>query len=223
LLTKSSQWSKVATLDAYCLSYCIDNLKETTDLHFRVSAENAIGISGPAFTDPVTLKTHATVPSPPTGPLELRLIGSSTHVAEWGIPESDGGAPLQGYNIAIRDIKKTMWIEVCRCKEDVQKFNIRDLQDGHKYLIRIYARNEIGLSDPLESEEPYEVLQGTGHDEHEPRSQMTEPTGWSTENTSSWMREANMDADISSYARHKLLRRDEYFFKIWHYAKKLFK
>lgn len=61
LLTKSSQWSKVATLDAYCFSYCIDNLKETTDLNFRVSAENAIGISGPAFTDPVTLKTHASM------------------------------------------------------------------------------------------------------------------------------------------------------------------
>lgn len=185
------------------------------------------------------------MPSQPSGPLEVRLIGSSTHVVEWGIPESDGGAPLLGYNIAIRDIKKTMWIEVGRCKEDVQKFNIRDLQDGHKYLIRIYARNEIGLSDALESEEPYEVLHGTGikkyiikksffltfaillfkgHDAHdEPRSQMTEPTGWSTENTSSWMREHHMDADISSYARSKLLRRDEYFFKIWHYAKKLFK
>lgn len=78
------------------------------------------------------------------------------------MPESDGGAPLQGYNVAIRDIKKTMWIEVGRCKEDVQKFNIRDLQEGRKYLIRIYARNEIGMSDPLESEEPYEVLPGTG-------------------------------------------------------------
>ena len=55
-----------------------------------------------------------------------------------------------------------MWIEVGRCKEDVQKFSIRDLQDGRKYLIRIYARNEIGLSEPLESEEPYEVLHGTG-------------------------------------------------------------
>lgn len=158
---------------------------------------------------------------------------------EWGIPESDGGAPLQGYNIAIRDIKKTMWIEVGRCKEDVQKFNIRDLQEGHKYFVRIYARNEIGMSDPLESEEPYEVLHGAGkypkvllnlkfrtetfsgdaHDE----PQMTEPTGWSTENTSSWMREHNMDADISTYAKAKLLRRDEYFFKIWHHAKKLFK
>lgn len=78
------------------------------------------------------------------------------------MPESDGGAPLQGYNIAIRDIKKTMWIEVGRCKEDVQKFSIRDLQEGHKYMIRIYARNEIGMSDPLESEEPYEVFPGMG-------------------------------------------------------------
>jgi hypothetical protein len=68
---------------------------------------------------------------------------------------------LTGYNIAIRDVKKTMWIEVGRCKEDVQKFNIRDLQEGHNYLIRVYARNEIGLSDPLESEE-YEVLHGMG-------------------------------------------------------------
>ncbi len=61
LLTKSSQWSKVATLEAYCLSYCIDNLKETIDLHFRVFAENAIGISGPAYTEPVTLKTYASM------------------------------------------------------------------------------------------------------------------------------------------------------------------
>lgn len=59
LLTKSSQWSRVATLDSYCLSYCIDNLKETTELSFRVLAENAIGISAPAYTDSVVLKTHA--------------------------------------------------------------------------------------------------------------------------------------------------------------------
>jgi len=57
----------------------------------------------------------------------------------------------------------------------------------------------------------------------EPKTELTEPTGYSTENTFSWMREHNMDADISSYARAKLLRRDEYFFRIWHYAKQLFK
>lgn len=57
----------------------------------------------------------------------------------------------------------------------------------------------------------------------EPHTERTEPTGYSTENTSSWMREHNMDADISSYARAKLLRKDEYFFRVWHYAKNLFR
>ena len=61
LLTKSSQWSRVATLDSYCLSYCIDNLKETNELNFRVSAENAMGVSAPAYTESVILKTHASM------------------------------------------------------------------------------------------------------------------------------------------------------------------
>jgi cell division protein FtsB len=51
---------------------------------------------------------------------------------------------------------------VGRVTADVHKFNIRDLQDGHEYLIRIKARNEIGLSDPLESDEPYMVIPGLG-------------------------------------------------------------
>lgn len=55
----------------------------------------------------------------------------------------------------------------------------------------------------------------------EPRSQLS--ASFSTQNTSSWMRDNNMDADINTYARHKLIRRDEYFFRVWHHAKKLFK
>lgn len=50
----------------------------------------------------------------------------------------------------------------------------------------------------------------------------TASISFSTENTSSWLREHNMDADIHSYARARLLRKDEYFFRIWHYAKQLF-
>lgn len=51
----------------------------------------------------------------------------------------------------------------------------------------------------------------------------TPSISFSTETTTSWMKEAGMDADIRSYARMSLLRKDEYFFRIWHYAKKLFK
>lgn len=102
------------------------------------------------------------VPSPPTAPLEIRQIAANTVVISWGRPESDGGAPLEGYKIAIRDSKKTMWMEVGRVNADVQKLNIRDLQENHMYLIRIFARNEIGLSDPLESDEPFKIIPVSG-------------------------------------------------------------
>lgn len=102
------------------------------------------------------------VPSPPTAPLEMRQIAANTMVIEWGRPESDGGAPLEGYKIAIRDAKKTMWMEVGRVSADIQKLNIRDLQENHEYLVRIFARNEIGFSDHLESEEPFNIVPTSG-------------------------------------------------------------
>ncbi|KAK9730490.1 Variant SH3 domain [Popillia japonica] len=152
------KWEKVVTLETFSLEYTIMNLKDKSDYLFRVFAENSVGLSVPATTDIVHLRTHATVPSPPTAPLEIRTIGPNAVVIEWGAPESDGGAPLEGYNIAIRDTKKTMWMEIGRVSKGVQKFTIRDLQEDHDYLIRIFARNEIGLSDPLESDEPIKVL-----------------------------------------------------------------
>ncbi|KAK9882447.1 hypothetical protein WA026_021478 [Henosepilachna vigintioctopunctata] len=218
------KWEKVFTLEAFTLQYTFENLKEKSDYRFRVFAENSIGLSVPTVTDVVQLKTHATVPSAPTAPLEIRTIGPNAIVIEWGLPETDGGSPLLGYKIAIKDTKKTMWMEIGRVNKGVHKFTIRDLQEGHDYLIRIFARNEIGLSEPLESDEPFKVLP-SGETDQEDFREVTdkEPTSYSTETTTSWLRENNMDADIYSYARGKLLQRDEYFFRIWCYAKQLFK
>ncbi|CAG2061870.1 unnamed protein product [Timema podura] len=223
--SSSNKWTKVVTLEPSVTQHCIANLKEKSEWFFRVSAENSIGLSPPASTELVSLKTHATVPSPPTAPLEIRSIGPNSIIIEWGIPESDGGAPLEGYTIAIRDIRKTMWMEVGRVKVGVQKLTIKDLQENHEYLIRIYARNEVGASEALESEEPFKVLRPTDMEQQEvEKMDTTAPTlSFSTETTTSWMREAGMDADIHSYARGCLLRRDEYFFRIWYYARQLFK
>lgn len=53
------KWTRVVTLDTHCLQYCIDNLKEKSEYVFRVLAENAAGLSAPATTENITLKTHA--------------------------------------------------------------------------------------------------------------------------------------------------------------------
>ncbi|KAK3921146.1 Titin, partial [Frankliniella fusca] len=226
---ESQKWVKIATLDPSCTHYCCENLKEKSEFSFRVLAENVVGLSPPASTDRVCLKTHATPPSPPTAPLEILAVGPYAVVIEWGTPESDGGSPLTGYTIAIRDTRKTMWMEVGRVKADVQKLTIKDLQENHEYLIRIFAVNEVGSSEPLESDEPFKVLKpseldAADYERGEATDKDTPSVSFSTEpTTSSWMRENNMDADIETYAKGSLLRKDEYFFKVWCYAKKLFK
>lgn len=223
---KGKSWTKIVTVGGSVHEHCIENIKEKDEIIFRISAENTVGVSLPTESQSVRLEKHATVPSPPTAPLEIRMVGSNIVMTSWGTPEWDGGAPLLGYNIAIRDVTKTMWMEVGKVDVNTLKFNIRDLSENHTYMIRIYARNEIGLSEPLESDEPFKVIPGEGsHADEEPgeQTEVTEPTSFSTQTTTSWLREHNMDADIRSYARGSLLRRDEYFFRIWHYAKQLFK
>lgn len=149
------------TLGATTLEYCVENVKDSACL-FRIYAENSIGLSVPAVSEKITLKTHATVPSPPTAPLEIRQIAANTIIIEWGKPEFDGGASLEQYKIAIRDTKKTMWIEVGCINADIQKLHVKDLQEDHEYFIRIYAKNEVGFSEPLESDEPFKIVPVSG-------------------------------------------------------------
>ena len=104
-------------------------------------------------------------------------------MVEWGAPESDGGAPLEGYKVAVRDAKRHMWMEVGRVAADVQKLKVQELavnlcgnfdywktaklilyfQEGNLYFLRIYAKNEVGFSDPLENEEAFKVVRPPGN------------------------------------------------------------
>lgn len=55
---KISRWTKVVTLDATVLKHIIENLKES-EFVFRVYAENSLGLSLPALSEPILLKSHA--------------------------------------------------------------------------------------------------------------------------------------------------------------------
>merc|ERR1711902_246728 len=227
-ISSSETWERLITVDSSVRIYTVENLKEKSEFYFRISAENEVGVGEGCMTEKVILKTHATPPSPPTAPLEIVPIGPHTLTVEWGAPESDGGAPLEGYKVAVRDAKRQMWMEVGRVTTEVQKLKIQDLEEGSEYFIRIFAKNEVGFSDPLENEEPFKVVRPPDYTEEEEqkRSKGDDPPSLSfstTETLSSWMREANMDADIQCYTKSSVLRRDEYFFRIWYYASKLFK
>ena len=55
---------------------------------------------------------------------------------EWGAPESDGGAPLEGYKVAVRDAKRQMRMEVGRVSAEVQKLKVQDLSVRRLYLLQ---------------------------------------------------------------------------------------
>jgi len=227
-LSSSQSWERVETVESSVRIFTVENLKEKSEYYFRVLAENEVGAGKASETEKVSLLTHARPPSPPTAPLEIVAVGPQALTVEWGAPESDGGAPLEGYKIAVRDAKRQMWMEVGRVAADVQKLKVQDLVEGSEYFIRIFAQNEVGFSDPLENEDPFKVIRPADYIEEneEERYKHDEPPSLSfsaTETLSSWMREASMDADISSYTKSSVLRRDEYFFRIWYYANKLFK
>lgn len=52
-------WEKVYTLEVNSLQYTFENLKEKSDYLFRVFAENSVGLSVPAVTEVIKLRTHA--------------------------------------------------------------------------------------------------------------------------------------------------------------------
>jgi hypothetical protein len=58
-LPSEKTWTKVVTLEPSITQHCIENLKERSQLFFRVYAENSMGLSPPASTEIVSLKTHA--------------------------------------------------------------------------------------------------------------------------------------------------------------------
>lgn len=222
----SHKWEKHATVETSITEYTVENLKEKCAYYFRVSAENEVGVGEAATTEKAVLKSGAKAPSAPTAPLEISCITPHSIMVEWGAPDSDGGAPLEGYKVAVRDAKRQMWMEVGRVQADVQKLQVKDLAEGKDYFIRIFAKNEVGFSDPLENEEPFKVQRPAGYtgeeEKEDAKHDETPSLSFTTETMSSWMRDANMDANIQSYTKSSVLRRDEYFFRIWYYANKLF-
>lgn len=62
----------------------------------------------------VHLKTGTRRPNAPRGPLVPTVTGPSSMYVEWGSCENDGGSPLRGYTIWIRELTRKLWIEVFR-------------------------------------------------------------------------------------------------------------
>ena len=92
-------------------------------------------------------------PSPPQN-LRVTEVYKDFITVTWDIPESDGGSPITGYLVERKSSTKQTWIRVGETDAKTLTIKATKLTEGHEYLFKAYAINEIGQSDPAETPEP---------------------------------------------------------------------
>lgn len=66
----------------------------------------------------------------------------------WTPPTNDGGAPIEGYVVEMKEKFSPFWKEVKELSADQLTATITNLKEGSEYEFRIRAKNKAGLGDP---------------------------------------------------------------------------
>ena len=150
-------WKELATVKAYDNDYKVPNLKPNKKYDFAVVAENKAGRGDATETvSPTVLKEKpkkAVKPSAPVGPVEFSDMQKTSVVITWKPSEDDGGSPLTGYFIEMREAPKSSWQRVTTVNPDITSYLVQNLKEKKDCTFRIYAENKVGRSDALVSAE----------------------------------------------------------------------
>ncbi|CAH1802732.1 unnamed protein product [Owenia fusiformis] len=147
----SDVWETVASVDPYISRYTVHGLREGVRYFFSVRAENEVGVSAHRQSDrPIIPTRQKFPPSMPRGPLKVVDVQKDSVKLSWTPPEADGGAPVTGYIVEVREFWSIFWTPVDRVSSGLCTYTMRDLIEGNDYYFRVLAENDVGLSHPLE-------------------------------------------------------------------------
>jgi titin len=234
------RWLRAGTTDAYTLALEFGRLREGHEYLFRVIAVNAVGESDPVEVDmAIRPLREREPPSSPGGPLVVTDVHKHSMTLTWQPPASDGGAPITGYIVEIRDTSvQGSWTRVDRVRPHVFHFTVSHLIQGHNYVFRVIAENAMGRSYPLEArvpteaKSPYSVpdapgrLRVTGITEDSVTIEWTETmtiggapiTAYVIEkresSVQSWTHVASVSRDTTQYRIQHLLSMTSYCFRV---------
>lgn len=151
--TNKNAWIKVADVQKNIKSYCIQKLLDSTQYHFRVIAQNPIGCSEPLESATITVKQVLEPPSPPRGPIETSGMTSNSFTLSWQPSEHNGGSKITEYVVEMKESKKKVWKVVGSTSASETSLLIENLSASRGYDFRIFAKNKIGTSEALQTEE----------------------------------------------------------------------
>lgn len=70
----------------------------------------------------------------------------------WQPPKDDGGSPLTVYHIEMKEVRDRTWSKVDKIQPDITTYCVQRLKTNAEYVFRVMAVNEVGVSEPLNSE-----------------------------------------------------------------------
>ena len=117
----------------------------------KVLARNAVGISLPSANS--ALVTAGTVPGRPTS---VVAFNSNTSLAvTWIAPDSTGGSPIRDYLVQYSSNNGSTWTRWGKTTViTATSCTVTGLTKGTAYVIRVYARNAVGISLPSANSAP---------------------------------------------------------------------
>uniref|UniRef100_A0A8C4UEI0 Titin n=1 Tax=Falco tinnunculus TaxID=100819 RepID=A0A8C4UEI0_FALTI len=142
---KRKTWVMVTDRAENC-EYTVTGLqKGGVEYLFRVSARNRVGTGEPVETEtPVEAKN---VPGPPQN-VEVTDVNRFGATLTWEPPEYDGGSPVTGYVIELRNRGSIKWEPAMTTGADELSAVLTDVVENEEYFFRVRAQNMVGVGKP---------------------------------------------------------------------------
>ncbi|CAJ0587388.1 unnamed protein product, partial [Mesorhabditis spiculigera] len=152
--TSQGRWVPALKVPGGQTTADVDNLLEGHEYKFRVAAVNSEGESIPLETfSPIIAKNPYDKPGKPGQPEPTDW--DKDHVdLKWTPPKEDGGAPIEGYIIEVKDEFSPNWKEAKTVPAGQTEASVTGLREGEKYQFRIRAKNKAGAGDPSDPSDP---------------------------------------------------------------------
>ena len=148
---KDSSRAKIETVRNNLTTLVMNKTQRSDSGKYNLVLENEYG------REKCTIKVNVLdKPAPPRNPKVNDVTASEMRVS-WDAPQDDGGSPITGYVIEVRDYNRKSWNELETVTHFELSYLAANLIEGTRYSFRISAENKYGRSDPAEIKEPVEA------------------------------------------------------------------
>ena len=145
-----STWTTFRDPVSTATSCTVTGLTRGTSYVIKVIAKNAVGVSLPsANSAPVT---PATVAGSPTS--VLAVSGNTSLAVTWTAPASTGGSAITDYLVKYSANNGSTWTNFVRPVSTATSCTVTGLTRGTSYVIKVIAKNAVGVSLPSANSAP---------------------------------------------------------------------